>query len=87
MGGPLGSLRASEGGKSSMRSNPLVALIEAVFVGVVGFLLALTLSALLARTYTSTLDGLITWFSVGAACSVGLSVFAFVLTLNRLNSK
>ena len=70
-----------------MTKNPIVALGGAVTVGVSAFLGALILSALLARTFTHTLDGLMTWFGIGFVCSIMLSVGLFVLALKKLNSK
>jgi hypothetical protein len=67
------------------RENPVIALGGAVFAGILAFFLALALSAFLARNFTQSLNGLMTWFAIGFVCSIAFSILLFVLAINRLN--
>jgi len=70
---------------SSMRKNPLIVLMGAVFTGMATFVVFLAVTAFLTRIFTHSLNGLVSWAVVDIVASITLAFISFVVTLKVLN--
>jgi len=70
---------------SSMRKNPLIVLMGAVFAGMATSVVFLAVTAFLTRILTHSLNGLVSWAVVDIVASITLAFISFVVTLKVLN--
>jgi hypothetical protein len=70
---------------SSMRKNPLIVLMGAVFAGMATFVVFLAVTAFLTRILTHSLNGLVSWAVIDIVASITLAFISFVVTLKVLN--